>query len=182
MIEDLKTDSAFLELSIRKLIPYHLMWMDLAVHLFEMPDLKGKDRVIYQAFYLGTAWTYNFHPTERTLSQLHTEGFNLIKNKAAAKTISDLELQYKLYLRFTTFIDNLQNKVDLSVAPFLDRNVVETISRIMFKNFQNDPFVHLWLTDVPASATIKNINPEALKACVKALNDYSFYIIEIKNL
>ena len=73
MVEDLETDSAFLELSINKLIPYHLIWLDSTMHLLSMTDLRGKDKLVYQAFMIGTGWSYNFHPTERTLSQLHTE-------------------------------------------------------------------------------------------------------------
>src|SRR6266576_2832024 len=91
LVEDLKNDSAFLNLSINRLIPYHLGWLDSTVHLLRMPDLKGKDRLIYQAFMLGTAWGYNFHPTERTLTQLHTEGFHLIRNKNATNIIGQLE-------------------------------------------------------------------------------------------
>src|SRR6267154_106784 len=62
MVEDLETDAAFLELSINKLIPYHLKWLDSTMHLLSMPDLKGKDRLVYQAFMIGTGWSYNFHP------------------------------------------------------------------------------------------------------------------------
>src|SRR5947208_8223134 len=81
MVEDLETDSAFLALSINKLIPYHSKWLDSTIHLLSTRDLKGKDRQVYQAFMIGTAWSYNFHPTERTLSQLHSDGYHLIRNK-----------------------------------------------------------------------------------------------------
>jgi len=89
MVEDLKTDSAFLELSINKLIPYHLTWLDSTMHLLGMSDLKGKDRLVYQAFMIGTGWSYNFHPTERTLSQLHSEGYHLIRNRNADRVVTD---------------------------------------------------------------------------------------------
>ena len=155
--------------------------MDSAVHLFGMPDLNGKDKQVYQAFYLASAWTYNFHPIERTLSQLHSEGFHLIKSEETTKAISSLELEYNLYAHFTTFIDNLQTNIDISAASFANKNAVDTISRIMFRNFNNDPFVHLQLNEIPISAIMKTYNRETLKACAEKLNDYSFYIIEIKN-
>src|SRR5262249_361486 len=97
LLEDLKSDSAFLEASIRTLIPYHVGWIDSTEHLLQMPEIKNKNREIYQAFITATAWTYDFHPTERTLSQLHSEGFHLIRNMKASKAISDLEDQYKLF-------------------------------------------------------------------------------------
>ena len=125
MIEDLRIDSSFLELCINKLIPYHLMWMDSTVHLFEMPDLKGKDRAVYQAFYLGTAWTYDFHPTERTLSQLRSEGFHLIRNEEAAKAITQLEDLYKLMSPSNTLLENMQLDIDASAYCFADRNVTD---------------------------------------------------------
>ncbi len=93
LVEDLQTDSTFFELSLFKLIPYHLAWLDSTVYFLQLPDYRGKDRQIYQAFMIGTGWSYNFHPTERTLTQLHSEGFHLIKNKNAAARISQLETQ-----------------------------------------------------------------------------------------
>jgi hypothetical protein len=77
MVEDLKNDSTFLAISIDQRIPYHIAWMDSTMHLLQLPRLNGKDRQIYQAFFLATSWTYNFNPTQRTLSQLHSEGFGL---------------------------------------------------------------------------------------------------------
>jgi hypothetical protein len=181
MVEDLKTDSAFLQLSINKLIPYHVMWMDSTVHLFEMPDFANKARLIYQAYFLGTAWTYTFHPTERTLTQLRSAGFHLIKNKRAAKAISQLEEQYKIYAQMSGYVNNLQNNIDLASSSFADRNTVEKISRITFVNFTNDPFVHLELKDIPESATLKTSNKDRLKPFLEKLNDYSFYTQAIKN-
>ncbi len=181
MVEDLKTDSAFLQLSITKLIPYHVMWMDSTIHLFEMPDFTTKDRLIYQAYFLATAWTYNFHPTERTLTQLRSEGFYLIKNKKAAKAISQLEDQYNIYSQVSSYINNLQNNIDLASASFADRNTVDKIGRITFLNFNNDPFVHLELKDIPESATIKTRNKDRLKSFLEKLNDYSFYTQAIIN-
>jgi hypothetical protein len=180
MMEDLRTDSAFLELSINKLIPYHIKWIDSTVHLFQMPDLKGKDKQVYQAFFIASTWAYNFHPTQRTLSQLHSEGFHLIRNTEATKAISNLEQEYNVYNPFATFIDNLQSGIDISAAAFADRNVVDTISRVIFKNFYNDPFVHLQLSDIPASAKMKTYNRKIFKLCAEKLDSYSFYIIEIK--
>src|SRR5258705_7460760 len=108
MVEDLETDSAFLELSINKLIPYHLTWLDSTMHLLSMPGLKDKDRLVYQAFMIGTGWSYNFHPTERTLSQLHSEGYHLIRNKNTANSISQLEEQYKQFnLQIEPFVENM---------------------------------------------------------------------------
>ncbi len=181
MSEDLKTDSAYLQLCITKLIPYHVKWMDSATHLFGMPDLSNKDRLLYQAFFLATSWTYNYNPTERTLSQLHSEGFHLIKNKRAAQAISQLEEQYNIYSSMTGFIHNLQNNIDLAASSFADRNTVDMIGSITFLNFHNDPLVHLELKDIPESATIKTINSERLKPYLEKLNDYSYYTQAISN-
>ena len=177
MIEDLRNDSAFLRLSINKLIPYHLAWLDSTVHLFQMPDFKGKDRLIYQAFMLSTAWTYNFHPTERTLSQLHSEGYHLIRNKNAANSISQLEDQYKQFnLQIRTFVENMQNDIDLSAWVFADRVVTDQINTTAFQNFSNSSSVQLQLSDIPGSARINVENREGIKSYVDKLRKYSFYL------
>ena len=72
-----------------------------------MSELNSKARPIYQAYFLGTAWTYNFHPNERTLSQLRAEGFGLIKNENAATIINQLEDQYKFHAQETVFLQTM---------------------------------------------------------------------------
>ena len=174
MIEDLKTDSAFLNLSITKLIPYHTSWMDSTETLLKVPDLKEEDpRLIYQAFIIGTSWSYDFHPTERTLTQLRSGGFYLIRNKEAAKAISNLEDMYKLSLTVNILMQNMQNDIDVSAEAFADRSVTKRATAIAFKNF---PAVHLELTDIPAPALIKVRHQQALELYVDNLRKYSFYL------
>src|SRR4030095_13300515 len=98
IIEDLKNDSSFLVLSINNHIPYHVTMIDSAIHLLRVSSVNRNDRNIYQAFFIGTAWTYNFHPTQRTLSQLHSEGFHLIRNKNAIDNISNWKMHINLVL------------------------------------------------------------------------------------
>ena len=177
MVEDLETDSAFLELSINKLIPYHLIWLDSTMHLLTMTDLRGKDRLVYQAFMIGTGWSYNFHPTERTLSQLHTEGYHFIRNKSAANSISQLEEQYKQFnSQIEPLVENMQNDIDLSAYSFADRNVTDSISRTAMKNFSDAYSVQLNLADIPELATIDTENKEGVKLYNDKLKKYSFYL------
>jgi len=176
MIEDLKEDSAFLALSIETLIPYHLQWLDSTVNLLQMPDLKSKGRLVYQAFMVATGWTYNFHPTDRTLSQLHSAGFHLIRNTNATNVINHLETQYKILNTQTkSFLENLQNDIDLSAWVFADRVVTDQIATTAFKNFSNAS-VELKLSDIPQSATINVENKEGIKSYVEKLKKYSFYV------
>ena len=176
MVEDLKKDSAFLALSIETLIPYHLQWLDSTVNLLQIPDIKSKDRLVYQAFMVATGWTYNFHPTERTLSQLHSVGFHLIRNKNAINAISQLETQYKILNTQTkSFLENLQNDIDLSAWVFADRVVTDHIATTAFKNFSTAS-VELQLSDIPQSATINVENKEGIRSYVEKLKKYGFYV------
>jgi hypothetical protein len=177
LVDDLKNDSTFLSLSINKLIPYHIGWLDSTLHLFKSPDHKGKDRLIYQAFMLGTAWGYNFHPTERTLTQLHTEGFHLIRNKNATNIIGQLESQYKFFNSQTReFSESMQNDLDLSAWVFADREVTSQIGNTAFQNFSDSASVELELSNVPQSATINFQNKEGIKSYVDKLERYGFYL------
>jgi hypothetical protein len=173
LIQDMQSDTAFLQLSINTLIPYHLKWLDSTVILMQSFDINGKDRLIYQAFMIATAWTYDYHPTERTLSQLHSEGFHLIQNEEAAKAISKLEDLYKLLIPNAAKLENMQLDIDESAYSFADRNVSDKLALIGFHNF---PFVNLKLSDVPASAVINTENKEAIKNYIDTLKKYSFYL------
>ncbi len=173
MIEDLKTDSAFLNLSITKLIPYHTAWMDSTEILLTEPNLEHDARLIYQAFIIGTSWSYDFHPTERTLTQLRSAGFYLIRNKEAAKAISNLEDMYKLSLSVNTLMQNMQNDIDVSADAFADRSVTKQVTATAFKNF---PIVHLELSDIPAFATIKIRSKQALELYIDNIRKYNFWL------
>jgi len=176
MVEDLKQDSAFLVLSIEKLIPYHLQWLDSTVNLLQSPEIKNNGRLVYQAFLVATGWTYNFHPTERTLSQLHSAGFHLIRNTSATYAISKLEKQYKILNTQTKpYLENLQNDIDISAWVFADRVVTDNIATTAFKNF-SESSVDLQLSDVPESATINVENKEGIKSYIEQLKKYGFYV------
>ena len=176
MVEDLKNDSAFLVSSINDRIPYHVTMMDSAIHLLQGSSVNGKDRLIYQAFFIGTAWTYNFHPTQRTLSQLHSEGFHLLRNKTAKDIISQLEDGYKISTQGGQFAENMQNDIDISAYVFADRDVTDKISVITFRNFDENNTAELQLSDIPESAKINTDNKEAIQSYTDKLKKYSFYI------
>ena len=64
----------------------------------------------------------------------------------------------------------------MSAAVFAEKKVVEKIGKITFRKIQDNPFVHLELTDIPISATITTENNEALKVYTEKLKNYSFYL------
>lgn len=177
MIEDMNNDSAFLTQSIHQLIPFHSKWLDSAIYLLEQPDAEGKDREIYQALFLGTSWTYLFHPTERTLSQLHSEGFHLIKNKKATDIITHLEHIYQINQRSSTgYIEALQNDIDLSAYAFADKQIMHHIGVIAFQDLNKSFAVQLNLSDIPATARINFSNKQAIKDYLEKIKKYSFYL------
>src|SRR5579862_3670496 len=176
MMEDLKKDSAFLMLTMHKLIPYHLMWLDSTIRLLELADKKGKDRQIYQADFLGTAWDYDYFPTERTLSQLRSTAYELIRNKNAAKAMSQLEDDYNFYFKWNTYVQDRQNELDYGAGAFADRNVVDSIAFMAFRTVQNDPLIDLKLSDIPRSAAVKISDAGALKTYLEKLKDYAYYL------
>ena len=173
MIEDLKTDSAFLHETINERIPYHIEWMDSLEHLLKAPATKNNDRLIYQAFILATAWTYDFHPTERTLTQLRSAGFYLIRNGEAAKTITDFESITKMSAPIVAQLDKMQQDIDISAYAFADRVITKKMNDIAFKNF---PVLKLELTNIPESAVINRDNKEAVDKYISNLKKYEYFL------
>jgi len=173
LTEDLKTDTASLNLSINTLIPYHLKWMDSTRYLLQMHDHTGMDRMVYQALIVGTAWTYDFHFSERTLSHLHSTGFSLIRKKEAINAISNLESNYKLFSPVIDVMQNMQNDIDISSYAFLDGTANYNAGKIAF---QNPLFTRLKLSDVPATALVKWQNKNAMIAYADKLDKYSYYL------
>lgn len=176
LVEDLKSDSAFLAVSINQRIPYHIKWMDSTIHLLESPSLNGKDREVYQAFFLATSWTYNFHPNKRTLSQLHTEGFHVIRNQNVVTAISLMEAQSELTTSAAPFLFDMQNDLDASNYVFANRNVTDTIGQIAFKKYYLDYSAVLLLSDIPQGSIINTKNKAGIQSYIEKLRKYANYV------
>ncbi|SRR5579871_380961 len=173
LLEDLKSDSTFLDVSIHILIPYHVKWIDSTEHLLQMPGIKNKNREIYQAFITATAWTYDFHPTERTLSQLHTEGFHLIRNEKTSKAISQIEDQYKLFSPANTLFQNMQSDIDVAAYTFAEPVITGTL---FAKGFKNNKIFSLKLSDIPPDVPIKYADTKVFTIYIDKLHQYNFYM------
>ncbi len=176
LVEDLKSDSAFLSISITQRIPYHIAWMDSTIHLLELPSLNGKDREVYQAFFLATSWTYNYHPNERTLSQLHSEGFHLIRNENVANAVNLMEAQSKLTTAAAPFLFEMQNELDASNYIFANRNVTDTIGQIAFRKYYLDYSAELHLSDIPEESLINTTNKAGIQSYIEKLRKYANYV------
>ncbi len=174
LLLDLKRDSNFLQLCIHDLIPYHSGWIDSTERLLQVPFVKGKDREIYQAFVIASSWTYDFHPTQRTLSELHNEGFHLIRDEEAAKSISFLEGQYHLFAAANDFVQNMQNDLDVSAYIFADQGIMAKMFAVAFKN---PVAVKLQLSDIPVAAKVKPMTDESLKVFTDKLSKYNYYLL-----
>jgi len=170
---DLKSDTSFLQLSIHQLIPYHLKWMDSTRSLLQETEHLGKDRMLYQALIIGTAWTYDFPFNQRTLSQLHSGGFALIRKKEAVNAISNLEGNYKLFSPVIDEMQSMQNDIDIASYAFLDGTTDYNAGKIAFE----DPlFTKLQLSDVPETAVVNWQNKNAIMLYDDKLHKYSFYL------
>ena len=99
-VEDLKKDSVALTRYINISIPYSRKWMDSQIVLLQLPSFKGFEKKIYQAFTIANIWDYNFFKTSRTLTQLNTEGFRVIKNRLAVEAITGWETQLDITTRY----------------------------------------------------------------------------------
>jgi len=173
LVEDLKSDTSSLQLSIHQLIPYHLKWMDSTRSLLKETEHSGKDRMLYQALIIGTAWTYDFHFNQRTLSQLHSGGFALIRKKEAVNAISNLEGNYKLFSPVIDEMQSMQNDIDIASYAFLDGTTDYQAGKIAFE----DPlFTKLQLSDVPMKAVVNWQNKNAMMLYDDKLHKYSFYL------
>src|SRR5262249_34972458 len=147
------------------------------MNLLQMPGNTGKDKEIYQAFMIGTAWVYNFYPTQRTLSQLRSEGYHLIRKKNAANTISQLEADYELFnFQSKNYTQNLQNDIDLAASSFADGVITEQVATVAFKNVTDNGSIAVQLSDIPESATIKLDNKDDIKTYTDKLKRYSFFL------
>ncbi len=171
MVEDLKKDSAYLHLCVTRFIPNHLRLMDSAITLLDQPGNK-KDRETYQAYLTATEWNYNYFPTERTLSQLRSYGYRLIRNNRIGDILSELEIIYKVYLNINDHVHALQNDIDESAFVFADKEVVSNLF-INEYPFPNDIYINPG--DIPASARVNKADNNLREFIIK-LKKYNYYV------
>jgi|SRR5580698_10323791 hypothetical protein len=177
IIEDLKSDSATLNNYINVSIPYHRKWIDSEINLLQLPSFTGKDKVIYQAFILGNLWTYDFFKTDRTLSQLNSEGFRLIKNMKAVSAITAWETQLGYNNITLNKTLELQADIDVSANILFDKDITSNLSTIALANRPLQGVASLSLAEIPDSAKIEKPDAAELNAYVKKLKVYDYYLI-----
>jgi hypothetical protein len=171
MVEDLKKDSVYLSLCVNKFIPNHLILLDSAIRLLSEPGHE-KDRETYQAFLTATEWNYNYIPTERTLSQLRSYGYRLIRNADVADQLSELEIINKVYYGTSDHIHALQNEIDESASVMADKTVV---SKLFITGYPFPDDVSIDLATVPEGVTVNKTSPD-LPAFISRLKKYNYYL------
>jgi hypothetical protein len=173
MIADLKKDSAYLQLCLNEFIPAHEMYFDSLIDLLQQDDPGKLGKKIYFYFINATTWSYNYIPTQRTLSQLRTSGFTLIKNELVADMLSELEIDYAVYNEKNHFVQGLQNDIDQYAFVFADKSVVASLRK---KQFSENFYEALSITDVPSVVFSKLPNVEDLKKYIETLTKYNYYL------
>jgi hypothetical protein len=173
----MKKDSATLNNYIYISIPYHRKWIDSEIALLQQPSFAGKGKEIYQAFIVGNLWTYDFFKTGRTLSQLNTEGFRLIKSKEVIGAITDWETQLEYNSLTLNKTMELQTDIDVSANIFADKYLTNSLSSIALDKQAKQGVVSLDFSDIPDSAQIQKPDGAELNAYIKKLKVYNYYLV-----
>lgn len=173
MVDDLKKDSAYLQLCIYRLIPQHVKYFDSTQAYLQLshPQLKSKE--LYQAFLTATHWNFNYVPTQRTLSQLRSTGFYVIRNSRVGDILSELEINYSVYASKNAFIQELQNDIDQSSYFFAKKDVVNAIHVNGFAD-TSEAVVNVDNLAVPAE--INTSDKQGTRTYISKINKYSYYI------
>ena len=171
LVEDLKIDSGYLHLCIKKFVPNHSNLLDSVITLL-LQQGHEKDRETYQAYLTATAWNYNYAPTERTLSQLRSYGHRLIRKTAVTDILSRLEILYKVYSSTNDHIHTLQNDIDESAGIFADKNIV---SSLFITSYPYPEDVSINLEEIPVTAQIRRTDP-AMQNFISKLKKYNYYL------
>lgn len=172
MVEDLKKDTVYLNLCVNRYIPNHLSLLDSAIRLLGEPGHE-KDRETYQAFLTATEWNYNYIPTERTLSQLRSYGYRLIRSAVVADRLSELEIINKVYYGTNDFVHAMQNEIDESASIIADKAIV---SKLFITKYPFPDDVSIDLADVPEGVKINKASPD-LPSFISRLKKYNYYLL-----
>ncbi|HVT85159.1 MAG TPA: hypothetical protein VHD35_08135 [Chitinophagaceae bacterium] len=173
MIADLRKDSTYLQLCLDKFIPAHETYLDSLIYLLKSNDPGKEGKKIYFYFINATTWSYNYVPTQRTLSQLRTSGFTLIKNELVADILSELEIDYAVYNKKNDFVQGLQNDIDQSAFVFADKSVVASLHK---KQFSGKFYQVLDIADVPPEVHLMQPTLPDLNNYIEKLIKYNYFL------
>ena len=176
-IEDLKKDSVALTQYIHINIPYSRKWMDSQIVLLQSPSFKGLEKKIYQAFAIANIWDYNYFKTGRTLSQLNTEGFRLIKNRLAVEAITGWETQLEYNNQVLNKAIELQTEIDMAASAFADKDFVGQLATLALEKLPQRGVAFVDMADIPDSVELKRPADDELASYIKKLKVYNYYLI-----
>ena len=154
MVEDLRKDSVLFEDLINTRLDIQFEWLDSSIDLLESQNIKGKERLLYQATQNATWWNNDFQPTTRTLDQLKIDGYRVISNTKVSNAIAEFSTGLEYYSVVYYDVLNCQNSIDSANTSVLDYKILKPLWLLL-----NDQNRYLSLQDIPSNIPIININP-----------------------
>ena len=154
LFNDIKKDTANLNIIISRYMPEHQAWADsVDVYVSSLP-LKGNEKKIAKALINATNWNF-YSPPQVSLEILKNSGsFNLIKNETIKAEIVNFNGLVNTYVNYSQFTLTAEHAMDTATAGIINRTALrELIDNVYLKT--NAEYGSIADNDIPAMTRLK---------------------------
>jgi hypothetical protein len=181
LFNDIKKDTANLNIIINRYMPEHGAWEDSAEAYVTTLPIKDNEKKITKALINATNWSF-YSPPQVALEILKTSGtFNLIQNESIKAEIVNFNSLVNTYVNYSQFTLAAEHAVDTATAGIIRRGPMRLlVARVYVKT--DAEFGSISDSDMPEMSLLKTYDKSAFINFIKKLDAMSYLLNDLLGL
>jgi len=154
LYNDLKSDTANLNIIINRYMPEHIAWEDSAENYIKSLPISGNEQKIAKALVNATNWNF-YSPPQVSFDVIKGSGnFNLIRTEKIKEGIINLNSLINTYITYSQFVLTTEHSIDTATAGIIPRKALRLIIAKVYEK-TNAQFGSITDSDMPAIDSLK---------------------------
>jgi hypothetical protein len=181
LYDDIKKDTANLNVIIYKYMPEHAAWEDSAELYVSSLSIRGNEQKIAKALVNATNWNF-YSPPQVSLDVLKNSGnFNLIRNKKIKEEIINFNSLISTYITYSQFVLSTEHAVDSATAGVIPRSALRVIIAKVYEK-TNAQYGSITDSDMPLITSLKTYNKERFINYINKIDQMDYLLNDLLGL
>jgi len=181
LYNDLKSDTANLNIIINRYMPEHLAWEDSAESYIISLPVRGNEQKIAKAMINATNWNF-YSPPQVSFDVIKSSGnFNLIRKVKIKEEIINLNSLINTYITYSQFILMTEHSIDTATAGIIPRKDLQVlIARVYAKT--NAQFGSITDSDMPEITSLKTYDASRFLNYLNKIDQMDYLLNDLLGL
>jgi hypothetical protein len=181
LYDDIKKDTANLNVIISKYMPEHATWGDSAELYITSLPIKGNEQKIAKALVNATNWNF-YSPPQVSLDVLKNSGnFNLIRSEKIKEEIINFNSLISTYVTYSQFILATEHAVDSATAGIIPRRYLRIIIAKVYEK-TNAQYGSITNSDMPLITNLKTYDKARFLSYINKIDQMDYLLNDLLGL